>query len=331
MTTTSHHRTTTPRVSMGLPVYNAQRFLPTALDALLAQTCSDFELIISDNGSTDETPTICRDYAATDRRICFHGESENRGACWNFNRVAQLAQAEYFKWAASDDLCEPTFVERCVAVLEADRSIVCCHSRTRKIDADGKVLTHLPDPTVASSQFLAAPRASRRFGNVLLHCGWAARSYGVIRRELLMRTPLIQPYYGSEKVLMAELALLGRFHDLPETLFNQRIHEGASSNLENAEQQQYFFSPRLATRRNFPRLKTLQGYYQAVRRVRLPFAERARCLFWITRYLMQVNKWNAAARSVLDGKGNGAAGRELVVTQESAQALSTCIKSEVGV
>ncbi|HUG68354.1 MAG TPA: glycosyltransferase family 2 protein [Pirellulaceae bacterium] len=317
MVISSTHLPAAPRVSIGLPVFNAQKFLPTALDALLAQTYGDFELIVSDNASTDETLTICRDYAATDRRICIHRATENRGAAWNFNRVAELATGTYFKWAASDDICEPTFVERCVEVLEADRSVVCCHARTCKIDVGGEVLHALRDPTTVSTQYAGAERASRRFGNVLLNSGWAARSYGVIRREQLGQTSLIQPYYGSEKVLMAELALRGRFYDLPEVLFRQRVHSEASSNLGSVRQQQYFFSPRLASRRTSPRLRLLQGYVRAVHRAPLSFDERVRCWFWMGRYLLQFRKWNSVIQSARQGTGNGAAGRELLRTHAS--------------
>src|SRR5947199_9425659 len=83
---------------------------------------------ISDNGSTDGTETICRDYAAKDRRVRYYRGNRNRGSVWNFNRVFRLAQAEYFKWAACDDICVPEYVGGCVEVLDSARSIVLIYS-----------------------------------------------------------------------------------------------------------------------------------------------------------------------------------------------------------
>ena len=116
----------TPRVSIGLPVYNGERFLARAIDSLLAQDFVDFELVISDNASTDGTGEISRDYAARDPRIRYHRNERNIGAVGNFNRTLDLASGEYFKWAAHDDWCAPQFLGRCVEVLDDDPSTVLC-------------------------------------------------------------------------------------------------------------------------------------------------------------------------------------------------------------
>jgi glycosyltransferase involved in cell wall biosynthesis len=107
----------TPRLAIGLPVHNGERYVSQAIDSLLGQTFTDFTLIVSDNGSTDATEEICRAYARRDARIRYHRSDENRGAAWNFNRVFELADSPYFKWAAYDDLCAPHFVERCIEFL----------------------------------------------------------------------------------------------------------------------------------------------------------------------------------------------------------------------
>ena len=107
-----------PRLSIGLPVYNGQHLLARALDSLLAQTFRDFEIIISDNASSDSTPQICRAYARRDRRIRYVRNSRNLGAIANFNRVFELSRAPLFKWAAHDDLYRETYLERCIRLLE---------------------------------------------------------------------------------------------------------------------------------------------------------------------------------------------------------------------
>lgn len=86
-----------PQVSIGMPVYNGEQFLKDALDSILAQTFDNFELIISDNTSTDNTQEICKAYSAKDQRICYYRNEKNLGAAWNFNRVFELARGEYFK------------------------------------------------------------------------------------------------------------------------------------------------------------------------------------------------------------------------------------------
>src|SRR5579875_956335 len=108
-----------PHVSIGVPVYNGERYLAQALDSILAQTFSDYEIIISDNGSTDATPDICRMYAAQDPRIKFHRHDHNRGSAWNYNRVFELSSGTYFGWLSHDDVYDPRFLERCVEVLDS--------------------------------------------------------------------------------------------------------------------------------------------------------------------------------------------------------------------
>lgn len=302
---------TRPRLSIGLPVYNGARFLPAALDSLLSQTFGDFELIISDNASTDATPDIAQEYAQRDRRIEFIRHERNQGAAWNFNFVAERACSEYFKWAAADDVCAPTFLQRCVEVLDRDPSVVCCHARTRKIDEHGEVIAGLDDPTDgglptrwftedrirAHRPDASSPCASRRFADVLLFSGWGVRSYGVMRASRLRQTALIRPYYGSEKVMMAELALQGRFHDLPETLFFQRVHDQAASHPNASASRQTFIGA--AAPRQLPRWRQTADYLRVISQSPLSFAERLRCRAWVVRYWLQCRKWPGLLRSVL--------------------------------
>src|SRR5688572_28337892 len=95
-----------PLVSIGLPVYNGERFLSEALDSLLGQTLADFELIVSDNASTDRTAEICLAYAARDARVRYVRQQTNIGAIRNWNFVARQARGQYFKWASANDFCD---------------------------------------------------------------------------------------------------------------------------------------------------------------------------------------------------------------------------------
>src|SRR4029077_16300744 len=124
-------------VSIGLPVYNGERFLPAAVGSLLSQTYAHFELIISDNASTDGTEEICRRYASADARVWCSRCETNVGPRRNFNRLFELAQGEYFKWAAHDDAYGADFLLKCVEALERDSGAVLSYPRAVVIDAEG--------------------------------------------------------------------------------------------------------------------------------------------------------------------------------------------------
>lgn len=291
-----------PRVSIGLPVKNGVGYLSGTVDALLAQTFGDFELVISDNASDDGTEEVCREYAARDPRVRYDRLEEDCGVMENFDRVVRLARGEYFKWASHDDLHAPTFVERCVEVLDADPTVVCCHTRTRKIDGRGEPIPGASDPTLESDGG-SLPGPSDRFRDVILHANYGVRSYGVIRRAALRACAPLMPVYGSEKVLMAELALHGRYHDVDEVLFFERIHPSGSQALETKEAQQEFADPRRVGLPTFPRLRLLWGYLSAIGRAPISVTERGRCLVVVGRYLLQVEKWTRVLRSIVSGRG----------------------------
>src|SRR5512141_1367454 len=209
----------TPRLTIGLPVYNAEKYLDQALDAILTQTFTDFELIISDNASTDRTPEICQAYLAKDKRIRYCRNEKNLGASPNFNKLFRLSSSEYFKWHPYDDLIEPDFVSRCVQALDADPTISLCYSRVKIIDLNGAFeVIHNPGPDTSSQ------KPHERFRNLVLHPEYAIQMMGVIRSEVLKKTPLHGSYPSSDEVLLAELTLRGRFHEIPDRLYLYRRH-----------------------------------------------------------------------------------------------------------
>lgn len=229
-----------PRISIGLPVYNGERFFREALDSLLSQTYSDFELIICDNASTDQTEAICRAYAAKDRRVHYHRNRENLGVNANYNRVFELSTGEYFKWAASDDLCQPDYLARCVAVLDADPSVVLAYPKTRFIDERGGLLDR-HDP----GWDLRSEAAADRLRYVIYAGHWVNSIFGLIRATALARTRLLPGYPGGDYRLLGELSLQGKFFEIPEYLFLRRVHAGASSqNTTNARWRAEFFKAR---------------------------------------------------------------------------------------
>jgi glycosyltransferase involved in cell wall biosynthesis len=269
-----------PTVSIGLPVYNGENFLPQALNSIVSQTYTDFELIISDNGSTDRTREISEVCAAGDKRVRYFRSDANRGAAWNFNNVFELSVGKYFKWAAHDDVCAPEFVARCVEVLEADPGIVVCFSRTVQIDSDGRherKRDHIDLPNLAS------PRAHERFHDIIANRHGCEAVFGVIRADVLRRTPLIGNYIASDKVLLALLSIYGRFHELPDYLFFQREHEGRSVKGRDHEVTAWF-DPSRGEEIVFPFWRISWEYLRIAVKGTTGLGERLRCLWEVARW-----------------------------------------------
>jgi glycosyltransferase involved in cell wall biosynthesis len=207
-----------PKVSIGLPVYNGDEFLEKAIESILNQTFRDFELIISDNASTDKTATICQQYAAGDARIRYYRNPHNIGGANNGNRTFLLAEGQYFRWAAHDDLCAPELLEKCVAVLEHEPEIVLCYTETINIDQKGQLQERIAHKRATS------PAPHQRFRDLAFRNDYCEPSYGLMRSDVLRKTRLEQDFTGSDRVLLCELAFHGRFHEIPEALFYKRHH-----------------------------------------------------------------------------------------------------------
>jgi glycosyltransferase involved in cell wall biosynthesis len=261
-------------VGLVVPVFNGDRFLERALDGLLGQTYSDFELVIADNASTDRTEQIVRAYAARDERIRYHRSEENRGASWNFNRGFNLCAGEYFKWSAHDDLCEPTFLERCVAALDAEPRAVLVYPKTRVIDEFGEVVGDHEDGLALRDR---APHD--RIRQLVPALGYANPIYGLIRSSALRRTRLLGTYPSADYVLLAELALLGEFVELPERLFRRRLHPQTSRQANRSPAAAAnWFEPNARNRFRTEAWRLCFEYLVAISHAPLAPSERLRCL-----------------------------------------------------
>lgn len=273
-----------PRVSLGLPVYNGERFLAEALDCALSQTFGDFELLIADNGSTDRTEEISRDYAARDPRVTYHPSPEDRGAAWNFNRTVELASAPYFKWMAHDDRFAPAFLERCVEVLDRDPGVVLVHSAVQIIDARGAPFRSIRFELHGDAH---SPHERFRYQACVDH--WCFHVFGLIRSRALRQTRLIGTYVASDRVLLAHLSLLGRIHELPEELFFQRRHDDRSTHAHpSLHERAGWFDPARAGKLVFPSWRLLSEYTRCILESPIGARERLLCAVqlarWIKRY-----------------------------------------------
>ena len=277
-----------PRVSIGLPVYNGANFLGPSIDSILQQDYTEFELIIADNASTDETPLICQAFSEKDRRILYLRNESNIGAAGNFNRVFQLARGEFFMWAAHDDVHLPGFLRRCVEVLDhAPSSVVLVAPRAEIIDENGKKI--IKEGWQPESLDTRRSRPHQRVADVLRNIAWATAQFGVYRSEALRKTRLIDRFLASDHVLLLELAILGEIREIPEVLFQRRYHPGISTNVNRteAEFQEWWDPSQKPKGRFFPRMKLallprtrlLREFSRSVGRMPLSPKERLLCFF----------------------------------------------------
>jgi glycosyltransferase involved in cell wall biosynthesis len=242
------------------------------VESLLAQSMDDFELIISDNASTDNTYDICCEFARRDDRISVHRNETNVGAAANFNRVFALASAEYFKWAACDDLYEPSYLTRCTEVLENRPEVILCHARTEEIDASGR--------SIGLDEFplrLDSDDASVRFRDMIVIRHACAIVFGVIRRDVLAKTPKIGAYVSSDRVLLAKLALMGSMVELAEPLYKRRKHRDNSVWLDKRSDLLAWFDPSQRDKINLPYWRAWGELCRVVMRTPLQSRERLRC------------------------------------------------------
>lgn len=285
-----------PLVSIGLPVYNGDDFLSAAIESLLGQTFGDFELLISDNASTDDTEAICRSYAAQDQRIRYYRNEQNCGPAENFNNVARHARGTYFKWAAHDDVCAPTFLARCVEVLDRDPSVVLAYTATQIIDEGGHLLRQ--DDYTLNTDAPAPPVRFESLINANHKRHTAVEIFGLIRMSALQTTSLIGYYARGDSVLLAQLSLLGRFHKIPESLFFNRNHTTRSvqtrpdTTLRGRSRiagwigagplpPTEWFDPSTRGKIVFPEWRLLREYAAAVGRAPLQPLERAQCYAYL--------------------------------------------------
>lgn len=247
--------TETPRVSIGIPVYNGSDYLEEAVDSILGQTMGDFELLIQDNASTDATEDICRAYEKRDKRVSYVRNPENVGAPINYNLVFERARAPYFKWAAHDDTIAPVFLERCVEALDNNPDSVVAAGRTVLINDDGSPVRYDEQAKVYVTRHgnpvgiqdpndrARGDNTAGRFWDILVRTMRTFEIFGLMRTSALKQTVLHENYYGSDKPLLAQMALLGKFEFINEDLMYRRCHAGQSSLLSTQQKSKWISRP----------------------------------------------------------------------------------------
>jgi glycosyltransferase involved in cell wall biosynthesis len=221
----------TPRVTLAMPVYNGQNFLHKSIESILTQSFTDFELIVSDNASSDSTCEIVESYQRMDNRIRLLKNTRNIGAAANYNLGYQQAKGEYLKWCAHDYEIDRTLLQHLVSELDGDQNLSLAFGKTVCIDEEGR---EIPTVGMEAPEILDDDPAVR-FIKALVQLGTCFPIFGLFRKNVLEKTTLHRPYYSSDKALLAEVALLGKIGFVPAAIFFNREHKQRSINLAKSE------------------------------------------------------------------------------------------------
>ncbi len=249
-----------------------------SIESLLAQTFGDFELIVSDNASTDATRDVVASLASVDPRIRYIRQSHNVGANRNYSIVAEVARGSYFKWTSSSDLCAPTFLSQCLLSLERNDDAVLAAPRTRLFVGEAAHATdyeydlELLDPSPAER--LIELISALRLNNAM---------NGLIRMAALRRTPLIESYLLADEVLLAHLALRGKFVLVDDYLYFRRMDIATSTALQDADARRAHHYPQRSARILFQSWKRHFGWLRAGLAAPLSVSQRARVLGYLAR------------------------------------------------
>jgi glycosyltransferase involved in cell wall biosynthesis len=281
---------TSPRLTVGLPVFNGERYLEGAARSILDQTYTDFELVIADNASSDGTEELCRALCRGDVRVRYVRHSENIGAGPNHNFVVEQATGELFRWAGDDDLVQPTTFQRCIDLLDdKGPNAVLAFPQTEIIDERGEHVRYWAEQgAVDEGTPVKRLRALLEHPAGHLRAGFMSPLYGVVRTDALRSTRLSQLFYGSDRVLLVELALRGKLVEVAEPLYVRRQHAGQSGGwgTSTAKELDEWIYPGF---RGFsmPHSRLVAGYFRAVFEAPLSRGQQLRCLGLLGRWFLR--------------------------------------------
>ncbi|AIT79490.1 glycosyltransferase family 2 protein [Novosphingobium pentaromativorans] len=217
------------KVTLSLPVFNGSDYIADAIESILGQTLTDFRLYVTDNASHDDTPEIVSSYARKDSRVVLVSNKENIGAAANYNLGFTYRAGKYFKWCAHDDRLSPNYLEACVDALEARPDVGLAYGRTLQISPKDEIF-EIPEYETPS---IDNDDPAQRFRQTIALSKTCFPIFGVFRPELLERSMLHRSYYGSDRALLAEMAILGKFLLVEDAVFYNREHEERSINIDD--------------------------------------------------------------------------------------------------
>jgi glycosyltransferase involved in cell wall biosynthesis len=274
-----------PKVSIAIPVHNGENFLGDAVGSVVQQDFRDVEVIICDNASNDQTETISRQLVAQHAEIKYYRNLVNIGAGPNFNKAFSLCTGEYFKWVAHDDWLSTNYIRLCSGALDRNPDAVLAHGVTQCVDEIGNWI----DPIGYELRGLQAASPVDRFAVIINGALACFEIFGLIRRDALSRTDLHQSYQGSDRALLAELALLGKFVHVPDARLYNRDHPKRSNQIFDRNERLRWQDERLCRQVSLPQWSVLRHY------IRLAFKhlkglERVQALLLIARWAIRRNQ-----------------------------------------
>jgi glycosyltransferase involved in cell wall biosynthesis len=277
---------TVPTVSICLPVYNGENYLVEAVESMLAQTFTDFELIITDNASTDRTEEICRKFAEADPRVRYHRNERNVGGARNQAIAVDLSRGKFVRLSAHDDKMAPTHLEECLAALDAHPEAVIAFTSTVVLDEDGNVVSEYH----ATRGTAATPSA--RFRELIFRDHNCDAIYGVMRGDVLRSVRPMENFIDGDKVFLCRLAFHGPFVSLERPLFYKRFHP--KNWVGNWRDRMAWYNPDSKGKASFPNWLELGSFSNAVVTAPIPVGERVRCAGttarWVARYAPKLAK-----------------------------------------
>ncbi|HET7313109.1 glycosyltransferase family A protein [Salinisphaera sp.] len=217
-----------PRVSVLIPAFNAGRYIGEAIESVLAQSWTDFELIVVDDGSSDDTAAVCAARARADSRVRLISQQRNRGRPWARNEALRCARGEFVAMLDADDRCMPDRLATQVAFLQAHPTIDVVGSWWHTIDENGQ---RLP-PNRNKQRYLTADAVI----SYLLFCGIIHNPTVMARTEVLHRHgydsdfPVAQDYH-----LWGRMVGSHRFAIIPRPLTEYRVHPTQASSARALE------------------------------------------------------------------------------------------------
>jgi glycosyltransferase involved in cell wall biosynthesis len=273
-------------VTVGMPVYNGDNYLAETLDSILGQTYQNFEVVISDNGSTDGTESICRDYSTKDARVKYSRSDVNLGVSRNFRRTVGMSSGDYFMFLAHDDKLAPEFLEKCVAVLDGRPDVVSCYPKAIEIDSQGNAL-------YKKEQFLDAdsPKPHLRFRQMIRMDHNCETLFALVRADVLKQTVIHAAIPDGDRVMLAEVSLHGKYYRVPEYLFLHREHPVRSINLYPTRFHRLaLLEPQRVGEFVLPHFAEFFEYLRCIRRAPLSFSQRLACYGEMLRWVGDNNK-----------------------------------------
>lgn len=273
----------TPLVSIGMPVYNGENFVADALESIVSQTYENLEIVVGDNASEDATEEICREFANKDDRVKYVRHDRNMGASANHDFVFFNSTGPLFKLAAHDDMIHPQFVEKCVAALTERPDYVLAYSRVRHIDEAGREHEEVD----RNIRRMHSPNPALRFGHITAQKNRATPVFGVFRREAVRSDTILDRYVGSDRALLAELALAGPWHRVDEFLFFRREHSTTSTNAFRRELDRIrWFDPGARGAVRFPNWRRMAELARVIGEADLSPANRVLAYTQLGRWLL---------------------------------------------